>query len=444
MECRLIPGLYLYFFLLFFPRWRAGSNDNRAIDCQRGHVNRQRQVRIGGDSSIMGGITQQPWTPTKRRGPIAAEYSSPGPACVTLQSSIGGSTVPDSKKGRAPAFSFGSRHSSKNDSPGPGPKYNITGLSSKGKDSPPAATLHSRPKDHHVDNTPAPGDYSPEKTVDHSPKYTFGLKTQTDKPSTTPELIAPTGLSDLIHQNVQDSFISVPQPPTCTTSQVSWVRPGKGTRSRPHPSPSLADRRRPWTTACSPLAPGHYDSAKSEFTKSRSPAYSISSRYQLPSDSTQKPGPGAHYPEKSGLSRHNQPLIVTAFYFIFSRTFVCFGHRLTKAPSTYSVSVSRHGHVTDTDCVDAISISKDRKDYQDAELMEGGALACRGLDLISRAATYRSSAASLTPPIVPTLTSQVLLHKTWAPAHSFGIKHSPYIATPHLLAEDKLNKGMML
>nr|CAD7441199.1 unnamed protein product [Timema bartmani] len=137
-------------------------------------------------SSIMGGITQQPWTPTKRRGPIAAEYSSPGPACVTLQSSIGGSTVPDSKKGRAPAFSFGSRHSSKNDSPGPGPKYNITGLSSKGKDSPPAATLHSRPKDHHVDNTPAPGDYSPEKTVDHSPKYTFGLKTQTDKPSTTP------------------------------------------------------------------------------------------------------------------------------------------------------------------------------------------------------------------------------------------------------------------
>ncbi|CAG2069468.1 unnamed protein product, partial [Timema podura] len=67
-----------------------------------------------------------------------------------------------------------------------------------GKDSPPAATLHSRPKDHHVDNTPAPGDYSPEKTVDHSPKYTFGLKTQTDKPSTTPELIAPTELSDLI------------------------------------------------------------------------------------------------------------------------------------------------------------------------------------------------------------------------------------------------------
>jgi hypothetical protein len=37
----------------------------------------------------MGGIQQQPWTPTKRRGPIAAEYSSPGPACVTLPNLIG-------------------------------------------------------------------------------------------------------------------------------------------------------------------------------------------------------------------------------------------------------------------------------------------------------------------------------------------------------------------
>nr|CAD7394203.1 unnamed protein product [Timema cristinae] len=358
------------------------------------------------ESSIMGGITQQPWTPTKRRGPIAAEYSSPGPACVTLQSSIGGSTVPDSKKGRAPAFSFGSRHSSKNDSPGPGPKYNITGLSSKGKDSPPAATLHSRPKDHHVDNTPAPGDYSPEKTVDHSPKYTFGLKTQTDKPSTTP---APNvyNIPGVLGQTREGNK---KQAPSFTISG----------RQKEH----LDDR------VLTP-GPGTYDSAKSEFTKSRSPAYSISSRYQLPSDSTQKPGPGAHYPEK------------------------------------------------------------------DAELMEGGALACRGPDMIGRAATYSSSgifvvpfhkeamgadsdladhhqpshcqttqlganwpdpvpswvrrgiinkltAASLTPTLVPTLTSQVLLHKTWAPAHSFGIKHSPYIATPHLLAEDKLNKGMMM
>lgn len=73
-----------------------------------------------------------------------------------------GKIVPDSKRGRAPAFSFGSRyinsitgfnflliiftkfnlivflhifrHATKNDSPGPGPgQYNIFGLSAKGK-----------------------------------------------------------------------------------------------------------------------------------------------------------------------------------------------------------------------------------------------------------------------------------------------------------------------
>lgn len=32
----------------------------------------------------MVGFQQRPWTPTKRRGPIAAEFSGPGPACVSL------------------------------------------------------------------------------------------------------------------------------------------------------------------------------------------------------------------------------------------------------------------------------------------------------------------------------------------------------------------------
>jgi hypothetical protein len=59
-----------------------------------------------------------------------------------------------------------------------------------GKDNAPAATLHSRPKEGRPDQTPAPGDYKPEKAVkvvhDSSPKYTFGLKTQVEKPSQTP------------------------------------------------------------------------------------------------------------------------------------------------------------------------------------------------------------------------------------------------------------------
>lgn len=37
----------------------------------------------------MGGFEQRPWTPTKRRGPIAAEMASPGPACVQLPQLLG-------------------------------------------------------------------------------------------------------------------------------------------------------------------------------------------------------------------------------------------------------------------------------------------------------------------------------------------------------------------
>lgn len=37
----------------------------------------------------MGGFEQRPWTPTKRRGRIAAEMTSPGPACVQLPPLLG-------------------------------------------------------------------------------------------------------------------------------------------------------------------------------------------------------------------------------------------------------------------------------------------------------------------------------------------------------------------
>lgn len=37
----------------------------------------------------MGRFEQRPWTPTKRRGPIAAEMQNPGPACVNLPQLLG-------------------------------------------------------------------------------------------------------------------------------------------------------------------------------------------------------------------------------------------------------------------------------------------------------------------------------------------------------------------
>lgn len=59
-----------------------------------------------------------------------------------------------------------------------------------GKDAAPASSLHGRTKSSKFEITPAPGDYNPEKaeriTLDNSPKYSFGTKTQTQKISCTP------------------------------------------------------------------------------------------------------------------------------------------------------------------------------------------------------------------------------------------------------------------
>lgn len=59
-----------------------------------------------------------------------------------------------------------------------------------GKDTPPAVSLHGRPKESKTETFPAPGDYDPDKAEkvihDSSPKYTFGLKTNREKPVNTP------------------------------------------------------------------------------------------------------------------------------------------------------------------------------------------------------------------------------------------------------------------
>jgi len=49
------------------------------------------------------------WTPTKRRGPIAAEFQGPGPAAIGLPSLFGNINIKESSKARAPAYTFGNR-----------------------------------------------------------------------------------------------------------------------------------------------------------------------------------------------------------------------------------------------------------------------------------------------------------------------------------------------
>ncbi len=54
--------------------------------------------------------------------------------------------------------------------------------------------------------------------------------------------------------------------------------------------------------------PGAYNTTDASTYKNKSPLYSMTSRNILPSDGTQKPGPGAHSPEKVMFCYHSTTL----------------------------------------------------------------------------------------------------------------------------------------
>ena len=108
---------------------------------------------------IVGGITianlfhfvaskMSTWQPTKRRGPIAAEYSSPGPATYGLPGLIG-QPGHDTRSVhlRGPAYPFGLKRAKFADECSPGPKYKPDiKIFRDGKDGTPHYSLSSRHK----------------------------------------------------------------------------------------------------------------------------------------------------------------------------------------------------------------------------------------------------------------------------------------------------------
>jgi len=216
------------------------------------------------------------WTPTKRRGPIAAEFQGPGPAALTLPSLFGNPAVKESNKSRAPAFTFGSRHEKKVSASAPAPNaYNTSGLNPRGKDEPKAPTMHIKPKDPKSFVTPSPGAYNPDladKDIKPSAaKYSFGIKPKEGK------------------------AVAGPAPNAYSLAKVKDT-----------PSYSLGSRPKEAKKYVTP-APGAYESCDTNQYKDKSPAFSLSLRYPVPSDTTLKPGPGAYTPEKTN-TKTNQPL----------------------------------------------------------------------------------------------------------------------------------------
>ncbi|XP_074470784.1 ciliary microtubule associated protein 1A-like [Sebastes fasciatus] len=212
------------------------------------------------------------WRPHLPRGPIAALYGSPGPkyALPTLTGSI----QHDLTKHKAPMYSLGARRSRKIEgSPGPGLiPSNITRV---GRDGAPAFSFCSRLKEPKLFQAPGPGKYSPENSgkliFRTAPAYTLSGRTKDISTFQTPgpaQYTLPPVLG--LHTVV-------------TPSALAYSIGGR--------NKSFLDNLKKTP------GPAAYEGVNPCIYRQKAPQFSMSGRNFPPSETTMKPGPGAHCPE---------------------------------------------------------------------------------------------------------------------------------------------------
>merc|ERR1711881_661654 len=181
------------------------------------------------------------WRPHKPRGPIGAHFKSPGPKYALPGST--GFQKHDMRKQRNPAFSFGTRHAKFTNDCSPGPGYLVpANITKHGVDGTPKYSLYGRTKAQKTDNSPGPAAYQ---------------------------------LFPMLGTKIVSGM-----------SAPSYSMTGRAIVGSFHEDL----RKTP--------GPGTYRVIPPYVYKNRGPLYSMTGRNMLPSDSTKKPGPGAHSPDK--------------------------------------------------------------------------------------------------------------------------------------------------
>jgi len=222
---------------------------------------------------------------TKPRGPIAAMYSSPGP-CYALPGLVGHkSHDPRSVHSKAPGYAFGIRHGKWRDDCSPGPCYYPNPkIYRNGIDGTPHYSLYSRPKESSMFKVPGPGAYSPEKSGPSAhympPRYSFGSRHRHGRLDNTPAANCYT-LPTMLGKTAQSGKRQAP----------CFSLTGRSKTGSFHEDLQKTP------------GPGAYNMTDPDIYKEQKPHYSMTSRNIMPGDSTQKPGPGAHSPEKIWVNR---------------------------------------------------------------------------------------------------------------------------------------------
>ncbi|XP_046357125.1 outer dense fiber protein 3-like [Haliotis rufescens] len=222
---------------------------------------------------------------SKKNIPIAARQRGPGPGRYALPSTCGFNGH-DFTKYTRPAYSFGRRlgdFSTKKEC-SPGPAYFINpSITRSGRDGTPAYSLLARQTYLGTFKTPSPRAYMPERVHPqgerNAPKHSIGARTRYRKRDGNP---AP-------NKYTLPKVLGAFQP----DKQSS---PGYSMTARSMIGGYADD------LAKAP-GPGNYNATVPDLYKDRSPLYSLRRRSYMPGDSTMKPGPGAHCPERVVINR---------------------------------------------------------------------------------------------------------------------------------------------
>ncbi|GCC37903.1 hypothetical protein chiPu_0016412 [Chiloscyllium punctatum] len=212
----------------------------------------------------------------------------PGPGTYGLPPAIG-FVGHDYTKHTNPAYTFGKKHSSAlyEVNCSPGPQYYVDPKITRfGRSGTPAFSILGRVKISDVSRklgTPGPGTYNPEAAPhlnEHrSPAYSIGSRTEYRKLDVVP---AP-------NRYTLPSLLG-PKVPT-KPSSASFSVTGRTKRNDLSKTPG----------------PGRYNRTDPNIYKRKLPSYSMLGRYDLPTYYTQKPGPGAHSPEKVTVNKPRPP-----------------------------------------------------------------------------------------------------------------------------------------
>jgi len=223
---------------------------------------------------------------TVPRRPIAAMHKGPGPV-YQLQPVVGFEEHCNTKR-RLPAYSMAGRGKQFQDDCSPGPKYAIEkGFTRSGPDGCPKVGVSGRHKDLTSFQTPSPDKYCTDpsaRQVFHCPpSYSLSVRTKQSKTDNNP---APNAYT--LPTTVGDKLVD------------KKTLPSYSLRSRPEIGSFAEDLQKT-------PGPGTYKVTEPSTYKNKQPNYSITGRNEVPGDTTMKPGPGAHRPERVYVTKKQAP-----------------------------------------------------------------------------------------------------------------------------------------